>query len=204
LHAMILVGYYSGAYISTLDSPFDPPKANQEFQILWDWLTRSSHLMPEQKWDKHARGGHLSLRLFSAESCSRVLASIHVWINQTGRIGWRAFSSGHSIDVLDNETSKVNVAKQFALTYGLDLPTQVLCIGDCGQEGGNDFELLSEGFSLSCDAVSSSLTTCWNFGALGNKQSEVTALYLRALVPVGGAFKLSQSELPFLQTAMAP
>lgn len=201
LHPLILVGYYSGAYIATLDQPFAQPIANDAFGTLWDWLKQSSHDLPDKNWRELARGGHLGLRLANVQKCKRMLASVQVWIAQTGRKGWRAFCSGHSVDVLDNVTSKENVVEQFAATHGLDAETELLRIGDCGQEGGNDFELLSKGISLSCDGVSAALDSCWNYGALGNNQSEVTRSYLGALTLVEGAFRLSPSALSILETA---
>lgn len=199
LHNSILVGYYSGAYVATLDQPFVQPHANEEFGELWVWLEQTSHDLPGKTWRNLARGGHLSLRLANVHKCKSMLALIQVWIHQTGRGSWRAFCSGHSVDVLDGATSKSNVVKLFAERYGLDAATEILRIGDSGQEGGNDFELLSEGLSLSCDGVSASLGSCWNYGALGNNQSDVTISYLRALTKVGSAFKLSSSTLPFLK-----
>lgn len=204
LHASILVGYYSGAYIATLDQPFAQPAANEEFGVLWDWLKQSSHDLPDRAWRDLARGGHLSLRLANVHKCKSMLASIQVWMEQTGRRDWRAFCSGHSVDVLDSATAKGNVVKRFAAAHGLDAATEILRIGDSGQEGGNDFELLSDGLSLSCDRVSASLGACWNYGALGNNQSEVTMSYLRALTQVEGAFRLSPSALPFLEAAAIP
>ncbi|MFH1814395.1 MAG: hypothetical protein ABIF28_09555 [Pseudomonadota bacterium] len=204
LHASILVGYYSGAYLATLDQPFAQPDANEEFGAMWDWLKQSSYDLPEMTWREITRGGHLSLRLANVHKCESLLASIQVWMEQTGRKGWRAFCSGHSVDVLDSATSKGNVVKRFVAAHGLDAATEILRIGDCGQEGGNDYELLSEGLSLSCDRVSASLITCWNYGALGNNQSEVTMSYLKALTAVEGAFRLSPSALPFLETAVIP
>lgn len=204
LHSSILIGYYNGTYLATLDQPFVQPDANEDFGALWDWLKQSSHDLPDKSWRDLARGGHLSLRLADVHECKRMLASIQVWIAQTDRKNWRAFCSGHSVDVLDNATSKGNVVKRFSAAHGLDAATEILRIGDSGQEGGNDFELLSEGLSLSCDDVSTSLGNCWNYGALGNNQSEVTMSYLRALTAVGGAFRLAPSALPFLEAAMTP
>ncbi len=112
------------------------------------------------------------------------------------KTGWRAYASGHSVDVLDANTSKQWVVELLAKRFGLDPINEVLRIGDSGHEDGNDFELLCEGISLSCDGVSSDLDSCWNFGPKGNNQVEATISYLRALVPGGdGAFRLSEQAL---------
>ena len=101
----------------------------------------------------------------------------------------------HSIDVLDANTSKRLVVNHVAERLGLDPLTQILRLGDSGHEQGNDFELLGEGLSLSCERVSFGLDSCWNFGAAGNKQADVTMAYLRGLVPTDDAFRLSPSAL---------
>lgn len=204
LHSAILVGYYSGSYIESLDKPFEQPSVNEEFSELWDWLKHSSHEIPAQGWQELARGGQLGFRMANARSCMSLMASIQVWIGQTARNGWRVFCSGHSVDVLDSRTSKRNVVSHFSELHGMDANTEILRIGDCGQEGGNDFELLSEGLGLSCAEVSTSLNSCWNFGALGNSQTETTMSYLRAMTPIGDGFRFSPNALPFLFTGTTP
>ena len=72
---------------------------------------------------------------------------------------------------------------------------EVLRIGDLGSWGGNDFDLLNQGLSLSVDRVSSNLDTCWNLGPPGSKGITTTMQYLRALFPADGAFEAS-SRLP--------
>ena len=44
---------------------------------------------------------------------------------------------------------------------------EILCIGDSGDEFGNDYELLDSSFSLSVNHVSMSLSNCWNISTLG-------------------------------------
>jgi hypothetical protein len=43
----------------------------------------------------------------------------------------------------------------------------VLTVGDRGAPPGNDFDLLTHPFSLSVDAVSTALDSCWNLLPLG-------------------------------------
>jgi fructoselysine-6-P-deglycase FrlB-like protein len=195
LHRAILVGYYSGSYIASLDNTFVEPIANEGFAKLWDWLRETACELPESEWRELARGGQFSLRLSSAQSCKSLASLVRVWIDQNELKDWRVFCSGHSVDVLDHRTSKRNVVHSFANAHSIDPITEILRVGDCGQEGGNDFELLSEGMSLSCAEVSTALKSCWNFGALGNSQSDVTLSYLRALVQKGQGFKLLMSAI---------
>ena len=91
--------------------------------------------------------------------------------------GVSTVASSHSVDILPVGTSKT------AVVDALDTEHSgcVLRIGDQGSAGGNDFELLATGLSLSVDRVSSSLETCWNLGDHGLYGPRLTLEYLRAL-----------------------
>lgn len=201
LHDQIHIGYYSGSLVIRLDEEFVAPPANPAFEPLWQWLKDAARVEPLAPLDQLARGGQFSVRLSGPEECAQLRAAIRIWLDEHDRRHWRVFCSGHSVDVLDADTSKRGVLEHLAKTYGLDPATQILRLGDCGQEDGNDHELLRDGLSLSCDRVSADLMACWNFGAAGSNQAEVTMAYLRGLVPNDGAFRLSASlfDLPATQ-----
>ena len=91
--------------------------------------------------------------------------------------GLSTVASSHSVDILPAGTSKTAVVD----TLDKEHSGSVLRIGDQGSAGGNDFELLSTGLSVSVDRVSSSLETCWNLGASGLYGQRLTLKYLRAL-----------------------
>lgn len=195
LHSAITVGYYSGSLIARLDEPFDQPPANVAFRDLWDWLQKSVYLDYCKPLSELARGGQLSIRIGNAHECARLIAAIKHWLKYNDLRGWRAFSSGHSIDILDADTSKRKVVAYVAAQCRIDPNTEILRLGDAGHEGGNDHELLSEGLSLSCERVSVDLASCWNFGALGSNQVDVTSAYLRGLARRDGAFRLLPAAL---------
>lgn len=196
LHSQILVGYYSGSYIARLDEQFQRPDANPAFHELCDWLKGSAFGRLCKDVDHHARAGQFSILLSSTHQTRRLSAAIRGWLNRTGRQGWRVFISGHSIDVLDETADKRLVVARLADQLQVRPKDQILRIGDSGHEDGNDFELLSEGLSLSCDAVSSDLESAWNFGAPGSNQVEVTSSYLRGLVRGDdGVFRMSPTAL---------
>lgn len=195
LHGAITVGYYSGSVIGCLDEDFSQPAANPDFRELWNWLRASAYGHLCRPLDDLARGGQFSMRLKSSQQCLRLQAAIRNWLEDTGRAEWRVFCSGHSIDVLDGATSKCVVVDHMAKLLGIDSMSEVLRLGDAGHENGNDFELLRDGLSLSCERVSFALDSCWNFGAAGNNQAEVAMAYLRGLVPSEGGFRFSPSAL---------
>lgn len=195
LHGAITVGYYSGSFIARLDEGFQQPTANPEFAELWQWLKGSTYGHLIKPLDQLARGGQLSMRLANRQQCTRLRAAIRTWLDATGRYSWRVLCSGHSVDVLDAGTSKCLVVDHIASRLGVNPLSEILRLGDCGQEDGNDFELLREGLSLSCDSVSSDLRSCWNFGAHGHNQVDTAMSYLHALVPANGSFRILPSSL---------
>lgn len=195
LYSAITVGYYSGSLIARLDEPFVQPLANTAFLDLWDWLQKSVYHQHCKPLSDLARGGQLSIRLDSIDECTRLLAAVQHWLERNGLRGWRVYSSGHSIDILDAGTSKRKVVTHVASQCGINPNTEILRLGDAGHESGNDYELLSEGLSLSCERVSVDLSTCWNFGASGRNQVDVTSTYLRALSRHGSAFRLLPTAL---------
>lgn len=192
----ITVGYYSGALIKTLDQPFDPPSSSPGFEELEEWVTNTFLAHRGRPICQQGRLGQHTIRVGGSNQSVKLLSAVRAWLGRTGRVGWRAYASGHSVDVLDDKTSKRNVIAHLVQDLGLDPATEILRIGDSGQEDGNDFELLSEGLSLSCDGVSADLESCWNFSPKGTNQVEATVTYLRALVPLeDGIFRLSESAL---------
>ncbi|PTU30323.1 HAD hydrolase family protein [Stenotrophobium rhamnosiphilum] len=195
MHSSIVVGYYSGAYIRSLDQPFEKPVANPEFEELWNWLNCSPYADLLKPLDSLVRGGQFSLRIPDAQRSARLRSAIGAWLYEKRKSSWRVFSSGHSIDVLDGVTSKRKVVSEIARKYGLQEDTQILRLGDSGHEEGNDFELLDQGLSLSCDKVSANLAACWNFGPAGNKQADVTSWYLQSITSQQNLFEIDERTL---------
>ena len=106
----------------------------------------------------------------------------------------RIYKSDHSIDIIHNSASKLNLLKEFENIFSIN-PNYILKIGDQGEFPGNDFELLSEPFSLSVDKVSSSLTTCWNISPNGLEKSSATAAIMKKFMVHNNYFTLDTSEL---------
>jgi hypothetical protein len=89
----------------------------------------------------------------------------------------KVVESGHSVDVVPRATSKRAVVDHLGADLG-----HVLLIGDQGEVGGNDFELLSySDLSLSVDRVSADGSRCWNLSDDGTAGPALLARYLRAV-----------------------
>lgn len=104
--------------------------------------------------------------------------------------GSRMVQSAHSIDILAPGVTKRNVITTLLSAYGIGQSKAILCIGDQGCWPGNDSDLLSEGYSLSVDAVSPDLSTCWNLAPSGCRGQQATLYYLKNIVTAEGAFRL--------------
>jgi hypothetical protein len=98
----------------------------------------------------------------------------------------KSMRSGHSVDVVDIKTSKVRVLEY--LESRVD--GAVLGIGDRGDAGGNDFELLAaRRWSLSVDRCSGDHTRCWNIAPAGTIGPDALVHYLKRLQPRRGGWR---------------
>lgn len=107
----------------------------------------------------------------------------------------RAFCSGHSVDVLSNGVSKLNVCRSLARALGVD-ETALLCIGDSGAWPGNDYELLASPLSLSVDNLSPEPDRCWNLLPPSISGPDGLVIYLSACHTLGdGTFRFDPQSL---------
>lgn len=92
----------------------------------------------------------------------------------------KVMASAHSIDIVPSESAKTRTLERVhARAVG-----DVIAIGDQGQTGGNDFDLLAATRrSLSVDRVSGDPTRCWNLDEGGERGPSLLARYLDALHP---------------------
>jgi fructoselysine-6-P-deglycase FrlB-like protein len=158
---MVTMGCYSGSFIFGLaDQHATAPAPDPRLTELAQWLLKTRALSTQV--EPCADAGQLSLRGVSGSDKVRLIAAINEWVAQQSQEGWRAFSSGHSVDVVTEKAGKLLVVRDACLRLGLDPLTQVLRLGDGGDFGGNDYELLSEGLALSVDAVPPGVDQCWN------------------------------------------
>lgn len=198
---MVTVGCYSGSYIFNLadkDATAPPPDPRLAELIEWLHKTRALSVQVEPCID----AGQLSLRGVSGNDKIRLISAITDWVAQKGHYGWRTFSSGHSIDVITEKAGKLLVVHDICSRLGLDPLTQVLRIGDAGDFGGNDYELLSEGLALSVDAVPPSVNQCWNLLPRMLSGVRGTEYYLQKLEVIGGEASFSAEFLDQAELAV--
>lgn len=181
----IILGLYSGSHISSLDSPVPASLQDTRFQELVNWLDAIGllqQLVTKPKID----GGQMGLRISNHSGRVRTLAAIHYWIRLTKKAEWRAYCSGHSIDVITENIGKAKVVNSIAKQTDSDPQSEILRIGDSGDFDGNDFELLNEGLSLSVSSVSPLPGACWNLLPKEYHGPVGTLYYLSSLEIVDG------------------
>jgi hypothetical protein len=91
----------------------------------------------------------------------------------------KVLRSGHSLDIVPLTTSKVSILDHLSSITG----QETLAVGDQGQIGGNDFELLAHRrWSVSVDRCSADASRCWFVGDGSVSGPPLLLRYLKALV----------------------
>ena len=184
----VVVGLYNGAKIVQLSDDLEDP-SDEIPHLLNAVHSRLQPLAAMLEFDIIARSHQVSLRPVKGIDPFelRTVAAEHL----ASIDGVKAVASSHSVDILSTGTSKTAIVDALVSEH----PDSILRIGDQGSAGGNDFELLNTGLSLSVDRVSSNLETCWNLGYRGLYGQRLTLEYLRALHRGVDGFRFDASAL---------
>jgi len=194
----VLVGYQNGAQIGRLNDDscpktFEETGSKNNLHSLLAALTSDDRL---QELAKVASSGfQISIRPNPVTSVEFVWSLVQELISKTGNTKVQLVCSGHSIDVLPEGVSKLQVLVALKKAHNLKDETAVLCIGDRGRWPGNDYELLSAPNSLSVDEVSNDPATCWNLAAAGHRGSQATLDYLNAIKLNGKKFRIRANTM---------
>jgi hydroxymethylpyrimidine pyrophosphatase-like HAD family hydrolase len=178
LWVRVYAGMYNGALVIPLNADIpDASSPNPVLEELWD---RVRELVNEPSVLIERRAHQIQFQAATGgEISTRALAQlIRDMAARAPSLEVKCVQSAHSIDVVEATTSKRAVVE----TIGADCSGAILCIGDQGQEGGNDYELLAcQPATLSVDRCSSDPTRCWNLGLPGERGPSVLRRYLRSL-----------------------
>ena len=184
----VVVGLYNGAMVVELSEDVKEPEGDIP-QSLAAALSRLRPLGALLGFEAVVRPHQISLRLEDGTDPYELQNVVKEQLAGIADIS--IMNSSHSVDIVPLGTSKTAVVD----ALNSKQPGCILRIGDQGATGGNDFELLNTGLSLSVDRVSSRLETCWNLGAPGIAGPPLTLRYLRALKKDGEMFHLDTSSL---------
>ena len=193
LWPLVLVGYYNGADIASLDDN-DAPNGSRHVCDALQPLAEALRCQPAiaNCARQEDRTFQITLEATRAMPGSRLWNLAHEAILTTGVPDVTVTSSSHSVDIVAPGVSKLNVVRRLRETLG-DEP--ILAIGDRGRWPGNDHELLSEPFALGVDEINVDPATCWHLGKPGQRGPAVTIEYLSALEAQDGRMKFIAEAL---------
>ena len=180
----VLIGYYNGAEIATLDNNKVPAKKQlpgKELATFRSILSNDPEVSLFAEID--ARRSQLTIMQKSSLPENRLWDITNQHLMKLADTQLVALRSSHSIDVLSHGVSKLKLLTVFRETYNLS-KLSILTVGDRGKWPGNDYELLAEPYSLSVDEVSADPVTCWNLSEPGVQGVQATYLYCQHLLPV--------------------
>jgi HAD superfamily hydrolase (TIGR01484 family) len=183
----IIVGNYNGSTVLQLNK--DLPRFNgnlsKNIKEVKERLSQDALLM--ENTNITVRAKQISFVPKSSFSKQNVFARVCEILRDLRNI--HIVQSDHSVDILDKEASKIHVVEELRGRLK-DKARNILIIGDQGQYGGNDFEMLSLPYSLSVNNISSSLTTCWNLSPCGLRGMMATISIIKAINIENKLFRL--------------
>lgn len=179
LWPQVLVGYYNGAEVAPLSDDNAPDGRNQPCDQLAP-LAVALRDQPELAVSARQTDRPYQITLEAARALpeGRLWDLAHQVILVAGAKDVCVTRSSHSIDIVANGVSKLNVLASLRNQVG---DAALLAIGDRGRWPGNDYELLRERHSLGVDEISVDPETCWNLAEPGQRGPSATLDYLRSL-----------------------
>ncbi|GBD86112.1 hypothetical protein BMS3Abin03_00021 [bacterium BMS3Abin03] len=180
----VMIGYYNGSDISTLNDNSHPVKTKTPDESLIKLKKiLESKMNPSTSFRIELRPAQLTVIIANKGNWNTVRFIVLNTFAQYAENNLGLVESGHSIDIIVKPfTSKLNLVFACSdLNNQKGLANTCLCIGDQGQWPGNDFELLSTPFSLSVDKVSLDPESCWNLAPLGQRKEQACLEYLKLI-----------------------
>jgi len=185
LWSQLVVGLYSGALRVDLDA--DVPESSTPSNLMQAVIERLITLPVSHELRIEARSTQVSVAPNSGSFLNRgrLRAVIADVLARDPALAVKTVASAHSIDIVPIESSKRTIVDLVAMASG----RSVMTIGDQGDIGGNDHELLAAvAPSITVDACSPDLTRCWYLDGAGRSGPALLTAYLAALHPVPDGF----------------
>jgi hypothetical protein len=188
--ASVVVAFYNGAVVCSLadDRPLRDGEVYEPLLRLEKLL--SSPSLGINGLEVNVRPQQLTIELAGEGRVRRLWARINEVVQELGDGDLTVTLSGHTIDVVPRDVSKVRVLSKLSSKRD-----NVLTIGDQGGWPGNDFALMAATTSLSVDRVSSSLNTCWNLASPGVRGPAGLLDYLTSMESQGGGVRVRATTL---------
>lgn len=187
----VIIGYYNGADVSTLDDDHAPngnPQTCSALREVSEVLL--NHPMLMDVCHQSDRKYQITLSGRSQLSSDKLWYVVSEILTQSGFADVMVLRSGHSVDILAPNVSKTTVLERVRESVGTH---PILTIGDRGCWPGNDFDLLNQEYSLGVDEINSALDNCWSFAKSGQRGVNVTINYLSKLKTHEAGLKFDSS-----------
>jgi hydroxymethylpyrimidine pyrophosphatase-like HAD family hydrolase len=179
IQPLIIMGYYNGGHIRTLDVDIrhDPPPEDAALRQVAEWVENNGLLKPGVKLKR----GNIQIMLNHSDVVDsttfqhRMMSCPELVAEEV-----RLVSSHHSFDFLAKGSNKRLVLDEIRRQSG-DAMVAILCVGDSGSPCGNDRDLLSEGTGISVDSVCGMVNGCWSLFGVETTGPAALLLVLEAL-----------------------
>lgn len=182
IYGSVIVGYYNGGYIRTLDIDIKVhrPPADAAIDEAIAWLSVHKELF--LKACELEPGVQVTIQHSDLKKSDRFALDVAGCPPiADGRV--RLTRSAHSFDLIPATTTKLSAVK--ALTTNLEEGLAVLCVGDSGSRSGNDYAILATPYGISVGDVCGAANGCWSFFGDHLLGPDALLELLRALKPFG-------------------
>lgn len=186
----VLVGYYNGSIIASLQDDNAPAPSTNAGPALSAIAAALRNDVQLSTWcrqeDRHTQ---ITLSPVNGVSPDAIWRRARELASRADASGLKMIRSGHSVDIVEAASSKLNLLEALRAIVGEE---PLLTVGDRGAWPGNDLELLSTPYSLSVDEVSGETETCWALAPAGLRGASALQFYLQALEAVNGGVRFKE------------
>lgn len=177
--AAVTVGLYNGAVCMALAD--DLADISEPTGLMTEVTTRLQGLAFGELLELTSRSGQVTVHAAPGSffHTGRLAVLVGEAVARVPTLPVKVVASAHSIDVIADDTSKVRVLDHVALHAA----GEPLAVGDQGDIGGNDFELLAaRTWSVSVGRCSADPSRCWPVDPVGRRGPAALLGVLDAIV----------------------
>lgn len=185
-HSFIIIGLYNGTGLMKLNGSLDvsrevwPIRHDLRKYLLANHLAESDFKLSLTQ---------ISIRNIRKSQVTEIISGVFDHLGQYAKF-IKFQESGHSLDILPHWATKLSVIQAISESSS----DKILCIGDQGQVGGNDEELLSWQPSISVGKLRPASNLCFWIGHnSGLRESNGLLAVLRAIYKDGDLFKIDSA-----------
>jgi hydroxymethylpyrimidine pyrophosphatase-like HAD family hydrolase len=186
-HKNIFVGLYNGTLINCLGDDLIVPTQRWNLKNILDHLITEAEIEPASVFSRNTQISVRSLSKIKKEALTKFLRM---------RLGVDAkyvkfCVSAHSLDILPHWASKIALVQELSTSTTM----KFLCIGDQGQVGGNDEELLMRQPAICVGDKQPASNYCFWLGKNEKyRESSGTTKILKSIVKEKELFRLSMFD----------